>query len=190
MVSAGAASPTFEAGSEMLSAHPERGGVAIRLAVVLCYFVLAILLNSAGTVILQSINSLGVDKESAALLEAFKDLPIAVVSFGVASFLPRLGYRRSMMLGLSGIALGCSALALWPSFLMVKILFTVTGAAFALIKVSVYSIIGLLTRTRRGHASFTNTVEGLFMVGVLFGYWLFAGFIDPAEPQSRAGLGV
>lgn len=176
----------FEIGAET----PERGGLAIRLALVLCYFVLAILLNSAGTVILQSINSLGVGKEDAALLEAFKDLPIAIVSFLVASFLPRFGYRYSMMLGLAGIALACAGLALFPSFFMVKLVFTVTGAAFALIKVSVYSVIGLLTRTARGHASFTNMVEGLFMVGVLSGYWLFAGFIDPADPASRAWLAV
>jgi len=181
-------SPPAEAGD--LPERPARGGVAIRLAITLSYFVLAILLNSAGTVILQSINSLGVAKDSAALLEAFKDLPIAIVSFLVASFLPRLGYRRSMMLGLAAIAVACAALPILPSFFMVKLLFTVTGAGFALIKVSVYSIIGLLTRTRRGHASFTNAVEGLFMVGVLSGYWLFAAFIDPGDPQSQAWLNV
>ena len=167
-----------------------RGGIAIRLALVLSYFTLAILLNSAGTVILQSINSLGVAKESAALLEAFKDLPIAIVSFLVASFLPRLGYRRAMMIGLGGIALACAIMPLAPSFFMVRLLFVVTGTGFALIKVSVYSIIGLLTHTTRGHASFTNTVEGLFMVGVLSGYWLFSGFLDPADARSLAWLNV
>ncbi|MGB8842061.1 MAG: MFS transporter [Aliidongia sp.] len=167
-----------------------RGGVAIRLSIVLCYGVLAILLNSAGTVILQSINSLGVAKDEAALLEAFKDLPIAIVSFLVASFLPRLGYRRAMMIGLAAIALACAAMPLLPSFLMVKLLFIVTGAGFALIKVSVYSIIGLLTRTERDHASFTNMVEGMFMLGVLGGYWLFSAFIDSAGPHSQAWLGV
>ncbi len=59
--------------------------------------VFAILLNSVGTVILQSIYTFGVDKPQASLLELFKDLPIAITSFLVASFLPLLGYRRSMM---------------------------------------------------------------------------------------------
>jgi MFS transporter, FHS family, glucose/mannose:H+ symporter len=167
-----------------------RGGLAIRLGVILSYFVLAILLNSAGTVILQSINSLGVAKDSAAVLEAFKDLPIAIVSFLVASFLPRIGYRQSMMIGLGAITLACIALAIAPSFFMVKLLFAVTGAGFALIKVSVYSIIGLLTHNSSGHASFTNLVEGLFMVGVLVGYWLFAGFLEPGDPASLAWLNV
>ena len=55
----------------------------------LIYFTFAILLNSVGTVILQVINNYGVSKSAASVLEGFKDLPIAVVSFLVASFLPR-----------------------------------------------------------------------------------------------------
>jgi len=67
-----------------------------------------------------------------------------------------------------------------------SILFAVTGMAFALVKVSVYSTIGLVTEDKARHASLTNIVEGLFMVGVLSGYWIFGAFIDPANP---AGLG-
>ena len=40
-------------------------------------------------------------KVAASSLEAFKDLPIAATSFLLASLLPRLGYRRAMILGLS-----------------------------------------------------------------------------------------
>src|SRR5471032_3152225 len=67
----------------------------------LIYFVFAILLNSVGTVILQVISNYGVSKSSASVLEGFKDLPIAVVSFLVASFLPRLGYKKAMLTGLA-----------------------------------------------------------------------------------------
>ena len=59
----------------------------ILLALFLIYFVFAILLNSVGTVILQVIHNYGVDKGSASVLEGFKDLPIAIVSFLVASTL-------------------------------------------------------------------------------------------------------
>ena len=78
----------------------------ILLALFLIYFVFAILLNSVGTVILQSIQSFGVTKLEAGRLEAYKDLPIAITSFIIASFLPRVGYRRAMIivLVLEGVA--------------------------------------------------------------------------------------
>ncbi|MDG2449666.1 MAG: hypothetical protein P8M34_08500 [Saprospiraceae bacterium] len=51
------------------------------------YFVFAILLNSVGIVILKAQNVYGVDEVQASILEAFKDMPIAIVSFLLASFL-------------------------------------------------------------------------------------------------------
>lgn len=62
----------------------------------------AILLNSVGIVIKQSLFNYGVTETEASILEAFKDLPIAFVSF-VASFLPKFGYKNSMLLGLAGV---------------------------------------------------------------------------------------
>ena len=73
--------------------------IGLQLSLFSAYFVFAILLNSVGTVILQSIASFGVSRGDASVLEAFKDLPIAIVSFLVASFLPRFGYRRAMIAG-------------------------------------------------------------------------------------------
>lgn len=159
-------------------------------AMILTYMMFGILLNSVGTVILQSIQGLGVDKAQASVLEAFKDLPIAVVSFLTASLLPRLGYRRAMMIGLGLVLAGCLLMPLLASFWMAKLLFLLTGAAFALVKVSVYASIGLLTDGKQAHASLTSTIEGWFMVGVLAGYWIFAFFIDPHSPASPVWLRV
>ena len=61
---------------------------------------------------------------------------------------------------------------------------------FALVKVSVYSTIGLIARDQPHHASIMNTLEGFFMVGVLSAYWVFAHFIDSANPQSQHWLQV
>ena len=161
------------------------------LAMVLTYMVFAMLLNSVGTLILQSIQSFGVDKQATSVLDAFKDLPIAIVSFLVASLLPRLGYRRAMMLGLAAVAVACMAMPLLGSFWMVKVMLATTGAAFALVKVSVYSTIGLLTDGKQAHASLTSTIEGWFMVGVLAGPWLFGEFIKrQATPTDPAWLSV
>jgi len=156
----------------------------------LIYFVFAILLNSVGTVILQVIGNYGVSKASASVLEGFKDLPIAIVSFVLASFLPRIGYKKAILAGLAIVTAACVAMPLLPSFLTTKMLFLCTGVAFALVKVSVYSTVGLISKDRRQHASTMNTLEGFFMVGVLSAYWLFGHFIDSGDPKSHSWLQV
>ncbi|WP_017461479.1 MFS transporter [Dyella ginsengisoli] len=160
------------------------------VALALIYMVFAILLNSVGTVILQSMASFGVDKPQASLLELFKDLPIAVTSFMVASFLPLLGYRRAMMGALTIVGGACLLMPMFPGFRTTEFLFACVGVSFALAKVAVYSSIGLLTTDRAEHSRLTNTIEGLFMVGVLAGGWLFSAFVDPAAPGDTRWLRV
>lgn len=162
----------------------------IMLALFLIYFVFAILLNSVGTVILQVINNYDVSKSSASVLEAFKDLPIAVVSFLVASFLPRIGYRKAILAALALVTCASIAMPLVPAFLTTKLLFMCVGIAFALVKVSVYSTLGLIATGRKHHAGMMNTLEGVFMVGVLSAYWIFAHFIDSSDPKSQSWLQV
>jgi fucose permease len=162
----------------------------ILLALFLIYFVFAILLNSVGTVILQVIHNYGVDKGAASVLEGFKDLPIAIVSFLVASSLPRFGYRRAMLVALAIVACATLAMPLVPGFATAKLLFLCVGVAFALVKVSVYSSIGLVAADSRQHAGITNSLEGFFMVGVLSAYWIFGWFIDSEHPHSTSWLNV
>ena len=160
------------------------------LALILTYMIFAMLLNSVGAVILQVMQGFGVSKSGAATLEAFKDLPIAIASFLVASTLPRLGYRRAMMLGLLLVALACASMPLLQTFWATKLLFATVGVCFALVKVSVYSSIGLLTDDPKSHAGLTSTVEGWFMVGILGSAWLFAAFINPEAPGDPVWLDV
>jgi FHS family glucose/mannose:H+ symporter-like MFS transporter len=162
----------------------------IVLALVLVYMLFAVLLNSVGTVILQSIVSFGIDKPTASLLEACKDLTIAASSFVVASFLPALGYRRSMMLSLAIVASACVFMPLYPGVRTTEMLFVCIGASFAMTKVAVYSSIGLLATDRAAHSRLTNIIEGLFMVGVLLGGWLFSAFIDRNAPANPSWLNV
>lgn len=162
----------------------------IKISLILTYFVFAILLNSVGTVILQVINTYDVSKAGASVLEGFKDLPIAVVSFLIASYLPKLGYRNAMVAGLSIVTIMCCLMPLIPSFATIKILFLSVGVAFALVKVSVYSTIGLITESPKKHASFLNNLEGFFMIGVLSSYWLFGYFVDSTNPKSSQWLNV
>jgi MFS transporter, FHS family, glucose/mannose:H+ symporter len=162
----------------------------IKLSLFLNYFVFAILLNSVGTVILQMVNNYGLLKSTASILEAYKDLTIAAASFVLASYIARIGYKKSMLIALAMTTAVCVFMASFPSFDTTKLLFAVVGASFALIKVSVYSTIGLVTNNKKDHASFMNFIESFFMVGVLSGNLIFSYFVDDKNPLSTAWVQV
>ncbi len=162
----------------------------IKLSLFINYFVFAILLNSVGTVILQVQNSYGVSESSAATLEAFKDLSIALTSFLFASFVVRVGYRKSMLCALAFIGIVCASMPQVPTFWMSKMVFAATGVSFALIKISCYATLGLVTRDSKQHVSAMNFLESFFMVGVLSGYFIFSAFVDDANPASTSWLNV
>jgi MFS transporter, FHS family, glucose/mannose:H+ symporter len=143
-----------------------------------------------GTVILQVQGNYGISESSASILEAFKDLTIAGVSFLVASYIVRIGYKNSMLIAIAFVTVACLLMATFPSFGMTKLLFAAVGASFALIKVSVYATIGIVTDNKKDHASFMNFIESFFMVGILTGYFIFSAYVENGNPQSTAWLKV
>ena len=162
----------------------------IKTSLFLNYFVFAILLNSVGTVILQVQSNYGVTESAASILEAFKDLSIAIVSFFIASYINRIGYKKSMLIALAFVGTVALLMPVFPGFLMTKLLFAATGASFAMIKVSVFATIGIITNDKKEHASFMNFIESFFMVGILTGYFIFSAFVDDQHPQSTSWLKV
>ncbi len=156
----------------------------IKLSLYINYFVFAILLNSVGIVILKSQNVYGVDEVQASVLEAFKDLPIAIVSFIIASFLPRIGYKKGMLAALALVSLACVGMYFGNSFWTAKLLFATVGVSFAVIKVSVYSVIGLVTNGSKEHGSLMSNIEGVFMFGIALAYFLFPAFNTEGEPNA------
>ncbi|QEC68375.1 MFS transporter [Panacibacter ginsenosidivorans] len=160
----------------------------IKVSLFLNYFVFAILLNSSGIAILQVQNSFGVSKGSAAWIDPCKDFSIAIMSFLVSSYITKIGYRRAMLIALGAIAGICFIIPNVPSFFAVKLLFIAVGACFALIKMSVYSTIGIITKDSKEHISFMNFIESFFMIGNLTLYFVFSSFVDNNNPQSTNWL--
>ncbi|WP_307450959.1 sugar MFS transporter [Chryseobacterium sp. SORGH_AS_1048] len=154
----------------------------IKAVLFLNYFVFAILLNSVGTVILQVQQNFGISKSHASVLEGFKDLPIAICSFILASFLPKIGIRNSMLAALLMVTCMCFIMPFANAFWFFKLLFAVVGVSFALIKISVFTSIGLVTTNDKEHASFMGYLEGFFMIGVLMGNVVFSLFTDDHDP--------
>lgn len=164
--------------------------VRLKISLFINYFLFAILLNSVGTVILQVQNTYHVSASSAGILEAFKDLSIACMSFLVASYLRKLGYKNAMLIALAGVTLACLAMPSIDTFWMTKVLFATVGMSFALIKVSVYATLGLVTNDKSEHISLMNFIESFFMIGILSGYFIFSGFVDDHNLSSSNWLHV
>jgi fucose permease len=153
--------------------------------------VFAVLLNSVGAVILQVQRTFDVSKADASILEGFKDLPIAIFSFIVASFLPKVGLKKGMLAALFLVAWICFLMPVMADeFWYFKMLFAAVGVSFAVIKVSVFAMIGLVTNNTKEHSSLMSTIEGFFMVGVLLGNVFFSLFVNDADPTSRTWLNI
>lgn len=162
----------------------------VKLSLFINYFVFAILLNSVGTVILQVQSNYLVSESAASTLEGFKDLSIALVSFLTASYISRIGYKKAMLIALAFVAAACFLIPSLNTFFAAKLLFATVGAGFALIKMSVYGTIGILTTDEKQHISLMSFIESFFMVGILSGYFLFGFFVDNSNPQSTSWLQV
>ena len=158
--------------------------LSVKSVLLLTYFVFGLILNSVGVVILQVIRVYGVSKEAASSLEGLKDLPIAWVSLLAAPYLVKIGYKNSIVAALLCVGIACAGMTQIQSFRMSQVLFLVTGCSFALVKVSVYSTIGLITVDSSTHASLLSLIEGSFMLGVLSGYWLFSYYMTPQTGVS------
>ena len=162
----------------------------IKFSIFINYFLFAILLNSVGTVILQVQRYFHVEELSASVLEPCKDLSIAIASFIVASFIAKIGYKKSMLLSLGLMTLTCLIIPLVKTFIAIKLLFVITGACFGLIKVSVFGTIGLITKDEKEHISIMNFIESFFMVGILTGFFIFSHFIDDKDASSSRWFNV
>ena len=154
------------------------------------YIIFALLLNTVGVVILQSAGYFSATKAELSFLEAFKDISIAATAFFIAAQLPKLGYKKSLIISLILVFIGCITMPIADAFWATKILLLTVGFGFGMTKVAVYASVGLLTNNQKDHASLLNFIEGFFVLGIVAGTLLFGFFIDPNDPQSSSWLNV
>ena len=79
--------------------------------------------------------------------------PESLRSFALSHFFlyhTRFRYKRAMLVALGIIGGICFIMPSFPGFFAVKLLFVAIGACFALIKMSVYSTIGIITMDTHG----------------------------------------
>ena len=158
--------------------------ITIKLALFINYFVFAALLNSVGLLIQKSQNVYGVSEVEASILEPAKDLTIALVAFLIGSLLPKLGYKKGMLISLAIVFIGCFVMYFGDSFWSVIVLFACTGFSFAIIKVSVLALIGVVVDTKKQHKTFMSYIESVFMLGIVFAYVIFPMFYSETNPKA------
>lgn len=161
-----------------------RKHLGIVVSLFLIYFVFAALLNSVGILVERSQTVYHISKMGSSFLEPFKDITIAVVSFLVGSFLPRIGFKRGMLLSLGFVFIGCFIMYFGNSFNTVKLLFAITGMSFAIVKVAVFSLIGYVTDTKKDHSQLMSLLETVFMLGIIFMYVVFPLFYSDDNPNA------
>jgi len=89
-----------------------------------------------------------------------------------------------MLAALGLVALACIGMYFGNAFWSAKMLFAAVGISFAIIKVSVYSVIGLVTESRAEHNSLMSNIEGVFMFGIALAYFLFPAFNTEGDPNA------
>jgi FHS family glucose/mannose:H+ symporter-like MFS transporter len=149
----------------------------VQLGLALNLIVFATLLNSVGIVIERSIAEWAVSKTVGGTLEGCKDLTIALTSLLFASQVPRIGYRRTMLGGLAVVTLVTALVGAVQAFWTIPLLFVLCGASFALVKVSVYSTVGLIANDHTEHTALINRMEGVYQLGAMASPLVFAYMI-------------
>lgn len=151
--------------------------ISIQTILYLNYFVLAVFTSGLSVVILQLVVNYGIDAEVAGSLVGFKSLFVLIPSLG-SFYILKLGYKKSMLFGLLGVTVASLFIAIIRNFWAVLFLFAIGGFSHTLIKLSVYSTIGLVSRDRQQHTSLMNKVEGTYIIGGLFEPLLFSWAIQ------------
>lgn len=150
------------------------------------YCAYAVQLNSVGIAVLQVQRSFDVSVVAASTLALYKGVGILAGALLAGTFLKRIGYRRAMLLALAASSLSLVAVPLFVSFTAVKLVFLVTGVSYGLMKVALYSTIGLLAPDKQAHASLLSFVESFYKIGSLLTFVVFAAFTNNADPHSTS----
>ena len=89
-----------------------------------------------------------------------------------------------MLIALVLVLAGCVAMYLGNSFPHVQILFLCTGVSFAVIKVSVYALIGNITDSQKSMNTLMSSIESVFMIGIAAAYIVFPLFYSESNPNA------
>ncbi|WP_262147097.1 MFS transporter [Chryseobacterium foetidum] len=137
----------------------------ITLPLKLTFLIFSMVLNCMGIIILQ-LSEENISYNKLGLLEAFKDLPIALISIFAVSFISKIGTKTSIISALMIVAVCSLILPFVQVFWFYKLWFAIIGACFALGKICVYNIIKHNIFDEKTLTKTMSSVEASFMIGI------------------------
>lgn len=137
----------------------------ITLQLKLTFLIFSMVLNCMGIIILQ-LSEENISYNKLGLLEAFKDLPIALISIFAVGFISKIGTKTSLISALLIVAVCSVILPFVQVFWFYKLWFAIIGACFALGKICVYNIIKNNIIDEKTLAKTMSSVEASFMIGI------------------------
>ncbi|MCP3965269.1 MAG: MFS transporter [Lentisphaerae bacterium] len=148
------------------------------LALIFSFLMPAFILNCEGVVIMNLIKQHHVSMSAASWLQGCKDITIMISSFALISLISRLGSKKALFFATLIEMIICFMMATDATLNMARVYFILAGLSFAVIKISIYSSISLFAKDESQHAGFLSVLEGMYMLGILSGFWVFSFFMS------------
>ena len=148
-----------------------------KFKIILTFISLGVLTSGLPTFILQAVTYYKISHNSAGSLESYQNLTAMVVSFIMFAILMKIGYRRSLIINYIILVAFCFLIPFIDSIWMIRLYLILIGVSTIVFKVILYSAVGLVTQTKKEHASFLNLMEAIYPFSRLGGIWMFSYFV-------------
>ncbi len=159
-------------------AQQKRPTWIIKLIIIINFCLFSLIANTEGPAILAAIKYYHTTYSAASNLPVIRDGLNLLISFGVFAVLVKIGYRKSLIIGLGFIGVVCLVFPFINKFWALLLLFAVIGAIFAITKICIYTLVTTVTNSKKEHASTISLLEGCYMTAQFGSYWLFGLFVS------------
>jgi MFS transporter, FHS family, glucose/mannose:H+ symporter len=152
--------------------------VLLLLVMIYSFLLPAFILNCEGVVIMNLIKQQYATMSAASWLQGCKDITIMVSSFALISIISKIGYKKALFAATFIQMIICVLMASFVTLNTSRIYFILAGLSFAIVKITIYSSVGTFTKNQSQHAGFLSALEGVYMLGILSGFWIFSFFMS------------
>ncbi len=151
--------------------------LGIKLKILLAFFCLSFLTYCFPILIMQAVSYYHESHGAAGALESYFNITNLLVTIGVFTVFLKFGYRKPMVIVFFLVAVVCFFVKMIDSIWMVRLYLVMTGISYVVIKISCYSMVGLIVKTRSGHARFVNFMEFIHMLSNMLAMWTYSLFV-------------
>ncbi|MCX7970032.1 MAG: MFS transporter [Negativicutes bacterium] len=149
----------------------------MKVKILLTFFCLSFPTYCFPILVMQATSYYGVSHSEAGGLETYVNLTNMLASLCIFTIFLKFGYRRPIITASLLLALVSFAAKEIDSIWGIRLYLITTGVAYVVIKVACYSMVGLVVKTREGHARFVNFMEFIYMTANMIAMWIYSFFV-------------